>query len=129
MATAPKTIGPLTKTSLSLLAVSEKDKATLTLPTPFELFYGVGSDGITPFEQALFGKQSGDRVTIMVAAGQSFDIFGHLSCQLSQALLKEPPYQLEIVVTEVVRAEDRDLIKAMAQGSSCGSGCDCGCGC
>ena len=129
MAPATTTIGPLTKASLSLLAVSESAMTTQTPPTPFELFYGVGSDGITPFEQALFGKQSGDRVTIMVAAGQSFNIFGHLSCQLSQALLKEPPYQLDIAVTEVARAEDRDLIKALAQGSSCGGGCDCGCGC
>ena len=129
MSPVPKTIGPLTKTSLSLLAVSETDTATQTQPAPFELFYGVGSDGITPFEQALFGKQSGDRVTIIVAAGQSFDIFGYLSCQMSQALLKEPPYQLDIAVTEVARAEDRDLIKALAQSSNCGSGCDCGCGC
>ncbi len=118
------TIQNLMKVSLSIDAhdaTSANDS-----PSRFEFIYGIGPAGITPFEKALFGKTVGDRVDLDIAPGGCADVMGHLGLPLYEQTGINPARRLTAAVTHVSRADDREIVKAMASGGSCS---DCGCGC
>lgn len=118
-------------------AVENLMKVSLTIQTgdtvtddepgiPFEFIYGVGPAGITPFEKALFGKGFGDRIEFDIAPSDYCETVGHLQLPLRDQAGIRAPVSLRVTITGVVRAQDREVIKAMAAGGSCS---DCGCGC
>lgn len=92
----------------------------------FEFIYGVGGGGITPFEKALFGKRMGDRMVFDVSPAEFCHAMGHLAEALREQTGITASGSLEAVVTNVTRAGDREVVRAMAAGGSCS---DCGCGC
>ena len=94
--------------------------------TPFEFIYGIGPSGITPFEKALFGKTVGNRIQFDLAATGFCETVGHLEIPLRNQTGMTGPAFLDVTVTDITRAQDREVIKAMAAGGSCS---DCGCGC
>ncbi|MBC2712461.1 MAG: hypothetical protein HGJ94_16195 [Desulfosarcina sp.] len=94
--------------------------------TPFEFIYGVGPTGITPFEKALFGKGVGDRIKFDIAPTAYCETVGHLELPLREQSGIMAPVSIEVTITGIVRAQDREVVKAMAAGGSCS---DCGCGC
>ena len=94
--------------------------------TPFEFIYGVGPSGITPFEKALFGKGIGDLISLDVAPSAFCETFGHLGLPLGEQTGIMASVSLQVTITGIVRAQDREVVKAMAAGGSCS---DCGCGC
>ena len=101
-------------------------------PTPVTFIFGVGPGGLSEIEYALAGKKKGDRVTLTLSPNTFHAIFSHLACQFhGVAGDHSKPISLVIQVTGVSRAENREVVKAMAggTGSSCSGGCDCGCGC
>jgi hypothetical protein len=93
----------------------------------FEFIYGVGPDGITPFEKALFGKGVGDHVQFDGDFFSGNEALGHLSMPLCEQTGIASPVAMQVTVQNVVKALDREVVKAMAFGGSCGD-CDCGCG-
>ncbi len=93
----------------------------------FEFIYGVGPEGITPFEKALYGKGVGDRITFNLPPGGLCQHMGHLELPLREQTGITKAGDLQVVVIGVARAADREVVKAMAAGGSC-SDCDCGCG-
>lgn len=93
---------------------------------PFEFIYGVGPAGITPFEKALFGKGIGDRLQFDLALADACASMGHLEQPLREQTGIAAPVSLRVTITGIARAADREVVKAMAAGGSCG---DCGCGC
>lgn len=93
---------------------------------PFEFIYGIGPSGITPFEKELFGKRVGDRVEFALSPTDYRETVGHLEPPLRQQAGIIAPASLQVTITGVVRATDREVVKAMAAGGSCS---DCGCGC
>lgn len=92
----------------------------------FVFIYGVGSTGVTPFEKALFGKQVGDCVAFDMAAAGACESLGHLEKPLAEQTGIVAPGYLTVTITDIKRAEDREVVQAMAGGGSCS---DCGCGC
>ena len=94
--------------------------------SPFEFIFGVGPSGITPFEKALFDKRVGDRIQLDIAPTDFCQTVGHLELPLREQTGILAPVCLQATVTGVVRAQDREVVKAMASGGSCS---DCGCGC
>ena len=119
-----RTIENLMKVTLNIQTVepSADDRSS----EPFVFIYGIGPSGITPFEKALHGKQVGDRVKLDVNAGTYCEAMGHLELPLRKSSGILAPVSLEVTVVDVVRAKDREVVKAMAAGGSCS---DCGCGC
>jgi hypothetical protein len=93
---------------------------------PFVFIYGVGPSGITPFEKALFGKGVGDRIKLNVAPNAFCETIGHLGLPLPKPSGIMAPVSFQAPVVDVVKAEDREVVKAMAAGGNCS---DCGCGC
>lgn len=113
-----------------------KDRDTLDLtpdPVLFDFIYGVGKEGFCAFESALFGKVAGEKSTITITADEAGEIFGHMRMQIcsSLGLTKiADPFFLEITVTGVSQADNRELVQAIAKAASqggCGGSCDCGC--
>ena len=93
--------------------------------TPFVFVYGTGPSGITPFEKALFGKALGDRIQFDLATTDFCETVGHLEFPLRKQTGMTDPVFLEVTITDIIRAQDREVVKAMAAGGSCS---DCGCG-
>ena len=128
MRSAIKTIEPLMQVSLSLRAGPAVRGNATTTETSLTFVCGIGVSGLTPFEQALSGKTTGDRVRLEIDQDRFGAFFGHLGCSVVQALNMEPPVHLDVTVQALERVSERDLVKAMAQMSGCGGGCGCGCG-
>ena len=120
MTTDTQTIGNLMKVSLSM-KTGEKAQAI-----PFEFVYGIGTEGITPFEKALFGKTIGAEVRFDLSPGAFCSTMGHLQLPfLNQTGILEP-VSLQVTVDRIAKATDQEVVKAIAAGGSCN---DCGCGC
>ncbi|BBO67488.1 hypothetical protein DSCA_14180 [Desulfosarcina alkanivorans] len=124
MANPTQTVDNLMKVSVKVRpgTISSDDHRDI----PFVFIYGVGPAGITPFEKALFGKGIGDRVQFDMMFSDYRETIGHLEAPLREQTGIRSPASLDVTVTGIVRATDRDVVKAMAAGGSCG---DCGCGC
>lgn len=100
---------------------------------PLHFIFGVASGGLSPFEQAIHYKSSGDQVKLSVEAESAPSYFGHIYKQLcSQMVLGIIPESFDITftITDVKKSEEKEVVQALAQsvGHGCGGGgCDCGC--
>ncbi len=118
------TIENLMKVSLNIqIGDASTDDDTLS---PFEFIYGVCPSGITPFEKALFGKVIGDQILFDVDPTDYCETIGHLELPLREQTGIVAPVSLRVTIAGIVRAQDREVVKAMANGGNCS---DCGCGC
>lgn len=128
-------IEPMKKICLSLLAGSEESSFTFTPdPVAFEFIYGIGREGLTPFEQLLNGRKTGDKVELVVTASEAPVFLGSLLLPLTFAAgISIFPAQtyIRLEILSIADAENREIIKALAKsvghGGGCGGSCDCGC--
>lgn len=118
------TIAYLMKVSLNIRTGTTP--ADHTPGTPFEFIYGIGPGGITPFEKALFGKGIGEQAQFDLSSADYAETVGHLAHPLCEQAGIMPPVSMRITIANIVRAQDHEVVKAMAAGDGCG---DCGCGC
>jgi hypothetical protein len=132
--TLPTTIQLLKKITLAILAGSEPGKYSLTAtPVVFEFIYGIGAEGLEPFEVVLADKCVGEHVALTLAADEVSQFFGRFLGQIRQLLglyLLPPALSLQISVTAVVDADNREVVQALAKSTGhggCGGSCDCGC--
>ncbi len=91
----------------------------------FEFIYGLGSDGLTPFEFQLADKAAGDEVHLRINREEIREFFQHLI--LSPLNLPEnvDAFYLTVKIREVVPADQREVIKALAEIANCEDHC-CG---
>jgi hypothetical protein len=115
----------LTKVSLNVHTNASKNSNEKG--SPFTFIFGTSPDGITAFEKALFGKHVGDQLDFEIAQAGFCETIGHLATPLREQTGIDAPSFLHVTVTDISRANDREVVKAMASGGSCGD-CDCGCG-
>lgn len=128
------TIQPLKKVTLSLTVGGKPEKSDLAGPPAIlEFIFGIASDGLCPFESALYDKQEGDNLSLNVPAVGAHEFFGHVFQPLRQLLnlqILPETISLNIEVAAVVAADNREVVqslaKALSQGS-CGGSCGCGC--
>jgi hypothetical protein len=128
------TIQPLKKVNLAILAGNEPGKFTLTpSPVVFEFLYGIGTEGLEPFELALSDKCPGESLTLTVAAGEAPVFFGHflgLIRHLFGLHIFPSTLFLHMTVKAVADADNREVVQALARSAGhggCGGSCDCGC--
>ena len=97
----------------------------------FSFIYGIGKDGLTPFECLLEGCRQGDITKTEVGFEAISAFFGVLFGQV-QPLIEgkivshDLCFAVEIIKVEEV--ENREVVAALA-GSVGGCGGSCGCGC
>ena len=104
-----------------------------TAPESLEFIFGIASSGLSPFEQAIQYKSSGDHIEVAIEASKAPNYFGHFYKQLCSYMplgIIPETFDLTFIVADVKKSEEKDIVKAMAQslGHGCGGGgCDCGC--
>ena len=102
------------------------DKTDLTAePIPFEFIFGAGSQGLCPFEFQLTGKKGGDDLSLRVREEDLADLFQHLFIPSLPMQGGSGAFYLKVKIVEVSEADPKEVIKAMAEASSCGDHC-CG---
>jgi hypothetical protein len=117
------------KISLSIEAgTSEKNMDLTEKPFDLNFIFGVGADGITLFEKALFGKCTGDEIIVEIIPHQINDMLGHLKQAVQNLLPMKTPCFLKACIVSVDTPDQREIVRAIADGVVSG-GCDCGCGC
>ena len=122
--------GPLKKIKLNFTAGTAPDLTDLpVVPEPLEFIFGIGTEGLTPFECALDGKQSGDQGTIEIHKDEMDDIFGHIIPCTYLFPVNAAQFFMHYHIIDVTDASSREIIKSMAGvAGGCGDGCSCGCG-
>ncbi len=127
---SPIAVDVLRRVRLSLAAGSAMGRSDiLPGPAPVDFIFGIGTDGITPFEYRLVHKLPGDRIELMVARNDLSRLFGHLAPQMLAALpipARLNRWWLSVTIEMVSTADGRDVVRALARLSEAAEG---GCGC
>ena len=121
----------LKKITLSIQSGVSQDMVDCTATYPgFEFIFGLGPEGMTPFEYELLDKSEGEEVLIHLKKENFSGFFEHLKPPLRDLFDKKDDVFLKVNIVSVAPAENREIVKSMAAIASHGeSGCDCGCGC
>jgi hypothetical protein len=123
-------VSPLHRVTLGLKARAEADASA---PDPVSrtvsFVFGIGPQGLSPFESDLAEKRVGDTFEVLVEEGRGVPYFDHLARTVIPSLGLAPPFRLRVRVESTAPAEGREVVRAMAELAECGDGCDCGCGC
>lgn len=93
--------------------------------TPFEFIFGIGTEGLSPFEFELAGKKVGDVVALQLRGEEVPHTFQHLMIPALDRLEGKDSFLLKVRVEKVSPADQKEVIKAMAEIASCGDHC-CG---
>ena len=121
----------LKKIALSIQAGMSQDTMDLTPKYPgIEFIFGLGPEGMTPFEYELADKTEGESILLHLKKEDFFSFFEHLNPPLMDLFDGRDDVYLKINIDAVTPAENREIVKALADlAAHGGSGCDCGCGC
>ena len=121
----------LKKIAISIQAGTSQDRMNLTPKYPgLEFIFGLGLGGMTPFEYELVDKAEGQSVLIHLRKEAFHSFFEHLNPPLIDLFDVNSDIYLKVKVEVVRPAENREIIKAMADMAAHGGAeCDCGCGC
>ena len=119
-------IGPLKKVTLSIEAGTTPESMDLTpQPSLFEFIYGIGARGLTPVEFQLADKTVEDEVQLQINGEQIPQFFRHLALPPIRTPHDVDVLYLKLRVMEIIPAEQREVIKALAEIADCGDDC-CG---
>jgi hypothetical protein len=124
---ASPTVDNLKKITLTIEAGTSVDRMDITArPQSVTFVYGLGTTGLTPFEYGLADKSRGDVVQVSIRPGELARTFGHLQPLFETVLDDTAEVHLRVRIDNIIPAEGREIISAMAAAAECG--CDCGCG-
>jgi len=119
-------VGPLKKIGLDIEAGTGPSRMDLTqVPAPFEFIFGLGREGLTPFEMELVGKKVGEDVVFFLKEQDVPAFFQHHSPLPPGCRGEGDSIYLRVRITRVVRPEPREVIGALADIANCGDHC-CG---
>jgi len=119
-------IGSLKKVTLSIEAGTTPESMDLTpQPSLFEFIYGLGSKGLTPFEFQLADKTVDEEVRLQINGEQIPQVFQHLILPSIKIPEDVDVLYLRFRVMEIIPADQREVIKALAEIADCGDDC-CG---
>ena len=121
----------LKKITISIQAGMSQDAINLTPKYPeIEFIFGLGPQGMTPFEYELADRGEGESVLLHLTKEAFHRFFEHLNPPLMDLFDGRAAVYLKVNIDGVKSAANREIVKAMADMSAHGgAGCDCGCGC
>jgi len=121
----------LKKITISIQAGMSQDTMDLTPKYPeIEFIFGLGPQGMTPFEYELADRGEGESVLLHLTKEAFHRFFEHLNPPLMDLFDGRAAVYLKVNIDGVKSAENREIVKAMADmAAHGGAGCDCGCGC
>jgi len=121
----------LKKITLSFQAGTSPDTMELSPKYPkFEFIFALGQEGMSPFEYELVDKTIGDEVLLQINKQTFYSFFEHLNPPIWDLFDGREEVYLKTKIAAVAAAENRDVVKALAEMTAhSGGGCDCGGGC
>jgi hypothetical protein len=121
------TVKPLHTISLEVLAGSSPGARDLTPdPLALEFIFGLGVQGLSPFERLLEGLPAGDEARIELKRAVVPTTFLNLTPFFIELADRQDPLFLTVKVAGIRPAESREVIRAMARMVECGDDCCCG---
>ena len=125
----------LKKITLTFQAGTSPDTMDLTPKFPrFEFIFALGQEGMSPFEYELVDKTEGDEVLLHIHKQTYYTFFEHLNPPIWDLFDGREDVYLKTEIAAVSTADNRDVVKALAEmtahgggGCDCGGGCGCGC--
>ena len=119
-------IDHLKKITLSVEAGTAPDSLDLSLQSPeIEFIYGLGVSGPTPFELQLADRTVGEEIQFPINREEIPQVFQHL-LHLPLNLPDDlDSFHLRFRVLKVIPADQREVIKALADMANCEDHC-CG---
>lgn len=120
-------ISALKKVTFSFTAGTQMGQNDLNPESStFDIIYGLGVEGLTPFEFQITDKSEGDSICLRLDSHEVCRTFQHITLPHFNAPDANDPVFLQFQVEKVVEADSREIIKAMAEMSACsGDSCDC----
>ena len=120
----------LKKVTVALEAGTSAQNMDLSLDNPeFEFIFGIGPSGISPFEYELADKTEGQHIMVELKKANLDIFFEHLHPPIFHLINDKDSLFLRVEIKQIATADQRDVVKALADVTSHGHGCDCGCGC
>jgi hypothetical protein len=121
----------LRKITLTFQAGTTSDNMDLPLKHPeIEFIFGLAPEGMTPFEYELVDKTEGEEILLHLKKDDCNEFFEHLSSLFWDLFKERDELYLKAKIAAVADAENREIVRAMAdRAAHGGGGCDCGCGC
>ena len=128
-------VANLKKITLSFEAGTTPDSMDLTPQFPhFEFIFALGQQGMSPFEYELVNKAEGDEISLHIRKQTFYTFFEHLNPPIWDLFDGRDDFHLRAKIAAVAAADNRDVVKALAEmtahgsgGCDCGGGCGCGC--
>jgi len=118
----------LKKIALTLESGTAPDKMDLTpLPVPWEIIFGIGSEGITPFEYEIVNRSIDDEILIRLTREEIPFKFKHLTQFILENIETRDFFYLKVRIVNISKADSREVVKALAGNVKHGNGCGCGC--
>ncbi|MGD9043889.1 MAG: hypothetical protein PVG06_09265 [Desulfobacterales bacterium] len=125
-----KKVENLKKVTLRLQAGTADDNMNLSLSVPeFEFIFGIGPNGMCPFEYQLVNKAAGEEISMPLKKEQTHQLFGHLDLPFRRLFEEHDLLYLNVQILKIEQPDSREVVKALADIASHDHGCDCGCGC
>lgn len=124
-------VQPLKKIKVRLQAGATDAAMDIHLPSPeIDFIFGIGSDGLTPFECLLADRRETESISGRVAGAEAGLFFGHVAPALGRLFETREAVFFNACIVAVETPPPREVIKAMADLAARGheAGCDCGCG-
>lgn len=116
-------VGNLNKVTLLVEAGTSPQTMDLTPgPYHFEFIFGVGPTGMTPFEYELLDKKAGESIILELNREDLKKIFEHIDLPVLR-LIDGDVFFLKAIIVKVVKAKDREVVKATAAATGCSSQC------
>jgi hypothetical protein len=130
------TITHLKKITLLFEAGTSPENMDLIVhPPEFQFIFGLGSEGMTPFEYKLIDRAEGDVVSFSLKKDTPGHFFEHLQPPLWNLFDGRDTIFFNVKIVAVTPAGNREVLKAMSErvahgggGCGCDGGCGCGCG-
>ena len=125
----------LKEITLTFKAGTTPDTMNLTPKFPrFKFIFALGQEGMSPFEYELVNKNEGEDVLLHIRRQTFHTFFEHLNPPIWDLLEDRDDVYLNAKISAVAAADNRDVVKALADmtahgGGGCDCGGSCGCGC
>jgi len=94
-----------------------------------EFIFGLGPTGMSPFEYELIDKVEGDEIIIHLKREKTPAFFEHLHLPREDLFKDRNEIFVNVKIQKIDPADNREVVKAIAEMTVHGHGCDCGCGC
>ena len=117
----------LKKITFSFMAGTQEGQNDLNPESPmFDLIYGIGTDGLTPFEFEIDGKNEGDTINMTIYPEDVCKAFKHITLPVFKVPDSNTPVCLQFKIEKISEPSSREVIKAMAEQNACSGGsCEC----